>query len=318
MARLKLTLAFDKYDYLQPLRDGTVEPEGIDLNLVTVESGIRHERFYNYGEYDACEFSMCSYLAARGHGVDWFQAIPFFSRRMFGHKFCFVRAGAGFHKPADLRGRRFGIRTYENTLAFMVKGMLMHNYGLPLDGVTWVCVNRELVGSKLPPDIKVEHANGRRLEDLLAAGEIDAEVEPDLPRGWLAGKSPVERLFPDYASEEKRYYQETKIFPIMHPIVVKKEILDRDPWVATSLYEAFCKAKNIYNDFMQQPHRLSFAFARAYVEEERAFFGRDPFVQGLKANRHDVETMVEFAKEQHLAPKGLDVDGLFTENTRKT
>ena len=318
MARLKLTLAFDKYDYLQPLRDGSVEPEGIDLNLVTVESGIRHERFYNYGEYDACEFSMCSYLTARGHGVDWFQAIPFFSRRMFGHKFCFVRSGAGFAKPADLRGRRFGIRTYENTLAFMVKGMLMHNYGLPIDGVTWVCVNRELVGAKLPASIKVEHASGRKLEELLAAGEIDAEVEPDLPRGWLQGKSAVERLFRDYASEEKRYYQETKIFPIMHPIVVKKEILDRDPWVATSLYEAFCKAKNIYNNFMQQPHRLSFAFARAYLEEERTFFGRDPFAQGLKANRHDVETMVEFAKEQHLAPNGLTVDGLFTENTRKT
>ena len=189
MARLKLTLAFDKYDYLQPLRDGSVEPEGIDLNLVTVESGIRHERFYNYGEYDACEFSMCSYLTARGHGVDWFQAIPFFSRRMFGHKFCFVRSGAGFEKPADLRGRRFGIRTYENTLAFMVKGMLMHNYGLPLDGVTWVCVNRELVGAKLPSHIKVEHASGRKLEDLLAAGEIDAEVEPDLPRGFR-GKAP--------------------------------------------------------------------------------------------------------------------------------
>jgi 4,5-dihydroxyphthalate decarboxylase len=318
MARLKLTLAFDRYDYLEPLRDGTIQPEGIDLNLVTVESGIRHERFYNYGEYDACEFSMCSYLAARGHGVDWFQAVPFFSRRMFGHKFVFVRSGAGFEKPADLRGRRFGIRTYENTLAFMVKGMLMHNYGLPLGAVTWVCVNRELVGAKLPANIKVEHAPGRKLEDLLAAGEIDAEVEPDLPRGWLQGKSPVERLFPDFAREERRYYQETKIFPIMHPIVVKKEILDRDPWVATSLYEAFCKAKNIYNDFMQQPHRLILAFARAYVEEERAFFGRDPFAQGLKANRHDVETMVEFAKEQHLAPKGLDVDGLFTENTRNT
>jgi 4,5-dihydroxyphthalate decarboxylase len=318
MARLKLTLAFDKYDYLQPLRDGVVQPEGIDLNLVTVESGIRHERFYNYGEYDACEFSMCSYLAARGHGVDWFQAIPFFSRRMFGHKFIFVKAGAGFDKPSDLRGRRFGIRTYENTLAFMVKGMLMHNYGLPLDGVTWVCVNRELVGAKLPPDIKVEHAAGRKLEHLLEAGEIDAEVEPDLPRGWLQGRTTVERLFPDYATEEKRYYKESKIFPIMHPIVVKKEILDRDPWVATSLYEAFCKAKNLYNDFMQQPHRLSFAFARAYVEEERAFFGRDPFVQGLKANRHDVETMVQFAKEQHLAPNGLTVDELFTENTRRT
>lgn len=87
MAKLKLTLACDKYDYLQPLREGKVQPDGIDLNLLTVESGIRHQRFFHYGEYDACEFSMCSYLTARGHGIDWFQAIPFFTRRMFGHKF---------------------------------------------------------------------------------------------------------------------------------------------------------------------------------------------------------------------------------------
>ena len=318
MAKLKLTIAYDSYDYLQPLRDGRVQPEGIDLNLLTVESGIRHQRFYHYGEYDACEFSMCSYITARGNAIDWFIAIAFFTRRMFGHKFCFVKTNAGFKKPADLRGRRFGIRTYENTLAFMVKGMLMHDYGLPLEEVTWVCVNRELVGAKLSPGIKVEHASGRKLEELLVAGEIDAEVEPDLPRGWLQGNGAVTRLFADFAREEKDYYKKTKIFPIMHPIVIKKQILDRDPWVATSLYEAFCKARKLYNDFMEQPHRLSFAFGRAYLEEERAFFGRDPFAQGVKVNRHDLETMLHFAKEQHLTPGALTVEELFTENTRNT
>lgn len=319
MAMLKLTIACDKYDYLQPLREGIVQPEGIDLNLLTVESGIRHHRFYHYGEYDACEFSMCSYITARGNGIDWFQAIPFFTRRMFGHKFCFVQAGAGVKKPSDLRGLRFGIRTYENTLAFMVKGMLTHDYGLPLEEVTWVCVNRELVGAKLPPQIKVEHADGgRRLEELVVAGEIDAEVEPDLPHGWLQGRAAVARLFPDFEKEEKEYYKKTKIFPIMHPIVIKKEILDRDPWVATSLYEAFCEARKLYNDFMEQPHRLSFAFARSYIEEERAFFGRDPFAQGIKANRHDLETMLQFAQEQHLTPRCLAVEEMFTENTRAT
>src|SRR5690242_19228258 len=78
MAKLKLTIAFDKYDYLQPLRDGQIQPEGIDLNLITVESGIRHERMFHHGEYDACEFSMSSYLVARGQEVDWRKAIPFF------------------------------------------------------------------------------------------------------------------------------------------------------------------------------------------------------------------------------------------------
>jgi 4,5-dihydroxyphthalate decarboxylase len=319
MARLRLSLAIDNYDYLQPLREGKVEPEGIDLNLVTVESGIRHERFYNYGEYDACEFSMCSYLTARGHGIDWFQAIPFFTRRMFGQKFCFVKADSDVEKPADLKGGRFGIRTYENTLAFMAKGMFMHDYGLPLDQVTWVCVNRELVGAKLPPSIKVEHVDGKRkLEDLLAGGEIDAEVEPDLPRGWLNGESKLRRLFPDFSKEEREYYKRSRIFPIMHPIVVKKEILARDPWVATSLFEAFSKVKRLYSEFMEQPHRLSFAFGRAYLEEEKKFFDGDPFPQGLKKNRHDLDTMVRFANEQGLTPAPVTVEDLFTENTRNT
>ena len=300
---------------MQPLRDGTVEPEGIELNLLTVESGIRHQRMYHHGEYDACEFSMCSYITARGHGIDWLQAIPFFTRRMFGHKFCFMKAGAGFQKPSDLSGRRFGVRTYENTLAFVVKGMFMHDYGLPLEDVTWVCVNRELVGAKLPPGVKVERASGDKLEELLVAGDIDAEVEPDLPHGWLRGNRAVTRLFSDFAREEKEYYTKTKIFPIMHPIVIKKEILDREPWVATSLFEAFRKAKAIYNDFMEQPHRLSFAWGRAYLEEERAFFGHDPFSQGIKANRHDLETLLRFAKEQYLTPGDLTVEGLFAQNT---
>src|SRR6266542_5404590 len=319
MAKLKLAIACDSYDYLQPLREGKVQPEGIDLNLLTVESGIRHERMYHHGEYDACEFSMCSYLVARGHGIDWFQAIPFFTRRMFGHKFCFVRAGSDIKKLSDLKGARFGIRTYENTLAFVVKGMFMHDYGLPLDQVTWVCVNRELVGAKLPPQINVEHLEGKKkLEDLLAVGEIDAEVEPDLPRGWLNGENKLQRLFPDFAKEEREYYKKSRIFPIMHPIVIKKEILDRDPWVATSLFEALMACRKAYNEFMEQPHRLSFAWSRSYLEEERKFFGKDPFYQGFKENFNDVENLIKFADQQGMLARKVSVEELFTENTRNT
>jgi 4,5-dihydroxyphthalate decarboxylase len=235
---------------------------------------------------------------------------------MFGHKFCFVTAGSDIARPADLAGRRVGIRTYENTLAFVVKGMFMHDYGLPLDAVTWVCVNRELVGVKLPPHVRVERLEvGRKLEDLLRAGEIDAEVEPDLARGWLDGGGGLRRLFPDFAKEERDYYRKTRIFPIMHPIVVKQEILDRDPWVATSLFEALRASQRQYREFMQQPHRVSFAFARAYLEEERAFFGRDPFYQGVADNRHDLEALLGFAREQGLVAGPLAVEDLFPHNT---
>jgi len=319
MAKLRLSMACDNYDYLQPLKEGKVEAEGIDLNLITVESGIRHQRMFHYGEYDVCEFSMSSYLVARSKGIDWFPAIPFFTRRMFGHKFCFTRAGSEFKKPSDLKGRKIGIRTYENTLALMVKGMFMNNYNLSVDEVTWVCVNDKLVGTSPPSNVKVEQVEGKKtLEELLLTKEIDAEVEPDLPPGWLNGEGKVERLFPDFARAERDYYTKTQIFPIMHPIVIKKEILDRDPWVATSLYELFIKIWRQYRNFMQQPHRLSFAWAGSYLEQERAFFGRDPYAQGLKENHRDIKTMIQFAQEQGMLDRPLTVEELFTENTRAT
>jgi 4,5-dihydroxyphthalate decarboxylase len=319
MAKLKLTVACDKYDYLQPLRDGQVKPEGIDLNLLTVESGIRHQRMYHYGEYDGCEFSMSSYLVAKSQDVDWFHAIPFFPRRMFTHKFCFIRAGSGIKRPADLKGARIGLRTYENTLALITKGMFHNTYGLPVTDVTWVIINREPVGSRLPSSIKIEQAEGKwRLEDLLLQGKVDAEAEPDLPETWLRGEGRVERLFPDFEDQERDYYKKTKIFPIMHPIIIKTDILKNDPWVATSLFEAFMASRRAYDDFMQQPHRLSFAWGRSYLEAERRFFGKHPFYQGLKENYHDIENMITFARQQEMLARPLTVEELFTENTRNT
>lgn len=319
MAKRHLTVAFDSYDYLQPIREGKIEPEGVDLTFLVVESGVRHQRFFRYGEYDACEFSMSSYLVARARGIDWFRAIPFFPRRMFGHKFCFIRKGSGIRKPSDLRGRKIGIRSYENTLALAVKGMFMENYGLPVEDVTWVCTGRELVGSGAPASVKIEYVDrGGRLEELLLAGEVEATVEPDLPEAWIRGEGRVERLFPDFESAEKEYYKKTRVFPIMHPVVIKTEVLQRDPWIATSLFEALVKAQKLYWDFMEQPHRISFAWARSYLEQERAFFGRIPYPQGLAENRHDVQTLIRFADEQGMLARPLTVEELFTENTRET
>lgn len=317
MSKLRLTVACDDYDYLRPLREGRVQAEGIDLNLLTVESGVRHQRMSRHGEYDACEYSMGSYMVARAHGMGELQAIPFFARRMFGHGFCFVRAGSGITQPSDLKGGRIGLLGYQNSLALIVKGMLMHDYNLPVTDVTWVTTREERVISKLPPSIRLQRIEGgRRLEDLLLAGEIDALVEPDLPEAWLQGKGTVARLFPDGEKEERAYYERTRIFPIMHPIVVKTAILERDPWVATSLYEAFTESRRLHREFLQQPHRSSVVWST--LAEERRFFGKDPFYQGLRDNRHDVEAMIQFADEQGMLPRPLTVDELFAQNTRGT
>jgi 4,5-dihydroxyphthalate decarboxylase len=197
---------------------------------------------------------------------------------------------------------------------------MFHNtYDLPVTDVTWVVTNKEPVGCKLPPSIKVEQVEGKwRLEDLLIEGKIDAEAEPDLPEAWIHGEGTVERLYPEFENEERNYYKRTKIFPIMHPIIVKTDILKNDPWVATSLYEAFQVSRRAYDDFMQQPHRLSFAWGRSYLEEERKFFGKHPFYQGLKDNYHDIQSMITFAQQQGMLARPLTVEELFTENTRMT
>jgi 4,5-dihydroxyphthalate decarboxylase len=317
MSKIRMTVACGAYDYLQPLREGKVQAEGIDLNLITVDCGTRHQRMSDYHEYDACEFSMGTYLVARAQGVDSLQAIPFFTRRMFFHRFCFVRAESGIESPRALKGRKIGLLTYQNSLAIFVKAMLMHSYDLAVTDVTWVTMGKERVDTKLPPGIKLERAEpGKSMEELLLTGAIDVMVEPDLPQAWLDGDGTVARLFPDYEKEERDYYARTRLFPIMHPLVAKKEILDRNPWVATSLYDAFMESRRLYNGFMRQPHRLSFAWPA--VEQERHFFGKDPFYQGFTENRHDVERMIQFAREQGMLAQAITAEEIFAANTLRT
>jgi 4,5-dihydroxyphthalate decarboxylase len=149
---------------------------------------------YHYGEYDACEFSMSSYLVARGQDVDWLQAIPFFPRRMWGHKFCFIRAGSGVKKPSDLKGGRIGLRSYENTLALVTKGMLMNSYDLAVSDVTWVIVNKGHVGFKLPPSIRSIRRRKRRLEDLLVEERSTRKWNRTYRMPGFAAKEPCKAL----------------------------------------------------------------------------------------------------------------------------
>lgn len=314
MSKLSLTLATAEYDHLAPLRARQVEPEGIDLNLLTVECGVRHGRMMDHAAYDACEFSMGSYLVARAEGIDWMEAIPFFPRKMFCHRHFFVRAGSDIETPEDLAGRRVGLLSYQNSLAIYAKAILAHGHGVSLGDVTWVTTGKERVQVSLPRGVKVERAEpSRSLEELLLSGEIDALVQPDLPHAWLDGSGRVTRLFASYATEERAFYRETRLFPLMHAIVIKKSVLTRYPWVATSLYDAFARSRSLYAASIRESHRLSLAWPP--VEEERAFFGRDPFAPGFSANSHDVQGMLNYAREQGLVSRPLAPTDLFAPGT---
>ena len=141
--------------------DGTLEPEGIDLRVIEVPAGTRHERMYRYEEYDACEFALGGHIVAVSQGLLLGRAIPAFPRRMFAHKFWAVRTDRGINSPRDLEGKRLGILSYENTLQIPVRSSLQHQYGLAKDAVQWMCAHKGAIGIDRVEGVRLEIIDGQ-------------------------------------------------------------------------------------------------------------------------------------------------------------
>ncbi len=316
MAKLPITLAIDKYDYLRPLMDGTIEPEGIDLRIIEVPAGIRHERMFRYEEYDACEFAFGGHILAASRGQLLGRAIPVFPRRMFAHKFWAVRTDRGINSPRDLEGKRVGILSFENTLQIPVRSSLQHQYCLSKEAVHWLCLHRGPVGIDHVEGAHLDIIGGRSgLEELLLAGQLDAMVIPYIIGSIIRGDSRVRPLFADAKSEERQYFQATGHFPIMHDVLLKQSALDRDPWVAQSLIDAFKRSRRHHFDWMEQPPNMSFAWARELLLEERKFFGPTQWEDGFDTNRKQLDLMCRYAYEQGMTTHVVDPKELFVPTT---
>ena len=316
MAKLPMTLAIDKYDYVRPLLDGTIEPEGIDLRIIEVPASTRHERMVHYDEYDACEFAFGGHIAAAGRGQLQGRAIPAFPRRMFSHKFWAVRADSGINSARDLEGKKVGILSYENTLQIPVRSSLQHQYGLSKGAIHWKVQHRGPIGFDRVDGVDLEIIGRRHsLEELLLGGELDAMVIPSIIGSVINGDSRVRPLFDDSKSEERHYFEATGHFPIMHDVLLKQSLLERDPWVAQSLLDALKSLRRHHVNWMEQPPNLTFAWARELLLEERKFFGRSQWEDGFGANQQQVELMCRYANEQGMTAQMVDPKSLFVAST---
>src|ERR1041385_8313092 len=245
MADLRLTFACGPYDRTQALRDGTVRAEGIELTYLPLQPAEIFWRMLQYKEFDASEMSLSNYTTTIGAGNSPFIAIPVFPALGFRNGFFFFNTSKGTTKPADLKGKRGGVPEYSMTAAVYMRGMMQHESGVKPSDVEWVQGRHDRLGRKLPADIKLTQAPaGTELGDMLERGEIDFMMTANNPLSFRRGSPKVARLFPNYAEVEKEYYTRTKIYPIMHTVVIKREIYDRDPWVALNLYQALCQSKD--------------------------------------------------------------------------
>ncbi len=313
MAKLELTLACGDYEIIRPLKDGTVKPDGIELNVLTgMDSTTRHWRFLRNRDFDVAEVSCSSYIAAKDKGLD-FDALPVFLHRRFRHGFIFINTTKGITKPTDLIGRKVGLKQYQSTAILWLRGLLEHEYGVPFKSIEWFTELAEAIEFKKPEGLKLQRiSDNKSIETMLAEGEVDALIHPDLIQPLIDKDRRVGRLFPNYKQEEVAFFERTGVFPIMHVLGLKREIVEKYPWVAVNLYEAFNKAKTIGMKRMENPRVAPLAWYREAWEEQEALMGADPWEYGLgEANAKQLAMLAQFAHEQGTAQRQLSLDELF-------
>ena len=310
---ISLTLACGDYEIVRPLREGKVQADGIDLTILTnMDSATRHWRFLRNGEFDVAEVSSSSYLAARDNG--WaFSALPVFLHRRFRHGFIFINTNKSISKPTDLIGRKVGVKTLMTSAVLWMRGMLEHEYGVPLKSIEWFSELDDDVDVSLPGDLKLTRLpHVKSVETMLADGELDAVLHSDLIKPFLAKDPRVARLFPSYKDEEISYYRKTNIFPIMHVLGLRQTVVEQYPWVAVNLFNAFSEAKAIAMERMQNPRIVPLAWYRDAWEEQEKILGPDPWEYGLTdRNRKTLETLIGYSHEQGLIRQKPTLEQLF-------
>ena len=324
MADIHLTLACEDYDRTRPLSDGSVEPEGIDLNYVKLAVEEIFWRMCRYEEFDVAELSMGAFLVAAARGQRPFMAIPVFPSRTFRHRCVFINTASGIERPEDLRGKRVGVPEYTMTAAVWLRGLLQHEYGVAPQEIRWFQGGEEQPGRKdrvdfdLPPGIRLEVIpHDKTLNDMTESGGIDALMSPRMPSCFLRGSPRVRRLFPDFKQAEMDYFRRTGIFPIMHVIVIRTKIYEEHPWVAQSLYKAFCQAKDLCFSQLYDSNvlRISLPWTVAEYEETRLLMTEDYWPYGFAPNQRVLETLHSYLLEQGLIKQRLELEKLFAPNT---
>ncbi|WP_321897566.1 ABC transporter substrate-binding protein [Paraburkholderia heleia] len=320
MKKIQLTLAVGDYEITRPLRDGTVQAEGIDLTVLTgMDSITRHWRFLRNNEFDAAEISASSYIVSRDRDLP-FRAIPVFPHRRFRHGFIYINRNKGIEKPADLIGKKIGVKAYQVTAVLWLRGMLEHDYGVPHRSIDWYSDLDEDLDFRPPEGVRLTRVrDDQSVETMLAEGELDALLHPDIIEPIVRKDPRVGRLFENPKAAEIEYYQRTGIFPIMHFVGLKQELVERHPWVPRSLAKAFEQAKAIGMKRMRNPRVAPLAWYQEALEEQDALLGDDPWEYGLSAaNVKNIETLMGYSHEQGLIRRMIPMNELFLDLSEGT
>jgi 4,5-dihydroxyphthalate decarboxylase len=324
MSKLRLTLACWDYDRARALAEGKVEAEGIDLNVLELPVEETFFRMLRHREFDAAEMSLSSYCISLSRDNPPFIAIPVFPSRLFRHNGIFISTASGIKEPKDLAGKRIGVPEYQLTAPVWQRGILQDEYGVDPASPDYFTGGEEEPGREekvaldLPKQFRVHPIGPREtLSAMLADGALDAITAPRNPSTFTTRPDRVKRLFENYIEVERAYFRKTRIFPIMHTVVLRRDLYAAHPWIAQSLTKAFLEAKRRAqaNLDITAAIKTMLPWQIAHVEETRREMGADWWSYGIEPNRHVLDTFLRYHHEQGLSRRRLEIKELFAPET---
>ena len=324
MTKLPLTFACWNYDRTRSLLEGRTPIDGIELNYLDLPVEETFFRMLRHREFDVAEMSLSSYTVSLSRENPPFIAIPIFPSRFFRHSCIYVHADSGITRPEELKGKRIGTPEFQMTAPVWIRGIMSDDYGVKVTDARYFTGGEEQPGRdeklklNLPPSISVTPIGPEQtLARMIESGEVDALYTARAPSTYRDGQGQVRRLFPAYHQVERAYYERTRIFPIMHTVVIRREVYEANRWVARSLMKAFEAAQQeVYNDLRESAAlKYMLPWLLHHVEETEALMGRDFWPYGLDANRPTLETFLRYHHEQGLSPRRLRPEDLFAPET---
>ncbi len=319
MVDVPITIACGNYDRCRAIKNGRVKVEGCTTTSCLYPEEIFF-RAFRYQEFDVSELSFLSYIRTVAAGTSASVGIPAFVSRLFRHSGIYVRADAGIEKPEDLRGKRVGLPEYQITAVVWMRGMMQHEYGVKPTDIIWRSGGQEEAGRdertplKPIPGLDLQPIGKEQtLVNMLRDGELDALFTARGPSSFLRGEPHIRRLFPNTRAAEQAYWKKTKMFPLMHLVGIRKELVEQYPWLPTSVYKAFCEAKALAMVDLFDVNALmtTLPWLIPEAEETSALMGKDFWAYGIHENMREIEALTQYAYEQGLVDRKVTAEELF-------
>lgn len=323
---LQVSIALWENSRTRAILAGDIVPDGLRLIPTMIHPSEMFWRQLHFAEFDISEMSLSSLMIAADRGDYTWAAIPVFAMRRFFHTLPMVRRGSGIATPADLKGKRVGVPEYQQTAAIWARGILEDFFGVSATDVEWFMErgpdrsHGSATGFHPPEGVRLNQIPpDKDIGSMLASGELDATLL------YIADRNLVDRsrrdisdvaepLFPDVRAEERRFYDETGLYPINHTLVVRRSLLEQNPWIALNLYKAFEAGR-------ERLHADAAAWLDPFVATgQLASVGslglaNDPLAYGFGRSRREIETIAKYLHRSGLTSRQIAIEELFAPST---